>query len=282
MLCAADVGGDSLGRVFRKALPDEPIGEAWLISDHAQHTSVVNRGADAGVTLHELLERDAGGVLGARAALTVHGRFPLLLKLLDARDKLSIQVHPNDAIAAELGEDDVGKTEMWHVLRADAGAMLYCGMQEEMTREFVEECLTRGGIANRLTRIGAEAGMSVFVPAGIVHAIGEGCLLAEIQQNSDLTYRMDDWGRVDVDGAPRELHLEKAKAAVRYPNGHPGAMPDFEYEVDGARVRVLATCSYFAAEEILLDGRCEELNRGETFQIVFRILFRSSNHFHIK
>lgn len=261
-------GGDSLGRIYGKPLPDEPIGEAWLISDHAQHTSVANRGAEAGATLRDLLERDALGILGSRAALTVHGQFPLLLKLLDARDKLSIQVHPNDAIAADLGEDDVGKTEMWYVLHADAGATLYCGMPEDMTREAVEGCLAEGGISERLTRIGAEAGMSVFVPAGTVHAIGEGCLLAEIQQNSDLTYRIDDWGRVDVDGSPRELHLEKSKASVRYPNVHPGAMPDFAYEVEGARVRVLAACAYFAAEEIMLEGRCGESNRGETFQIL--------------
>lgn len=261
-------GGDSLGRVYGKALPEERIGEAWLISDHGQHSSVVRGGNAEGMTLHDLIEHDAISLLGARAGLTVHGRFPLLLKLLDARDKLSVQVHPNDAIAAELGEEDVGKTEMWHVLEADSGATLYCGLPEAMMREDVEGCLAEGRIAERLTTIDAEAGMSVFVPAGTVHAIGEGCLLAEIQQNSDLTYRMDDWGRVDVDGSSRELHLEKAKASVRYPNVHPGAMPIFEYGVVGARVRVLAACRYFAAEEILLEGRCGALNRGETFQVV--------------
>ncbi|MBN4046842.1 class I mannose-6-phosphate isomerase [bacterium AH-315-P07] len=274
-------GGNSLRSVYAKPTPDEPIGEAWLISDHPQHTSVVNRGPDAGATLHDLLERDATAILGARASLTVHGRFPLLLKLLDAQDKLSIQVHPDDAIAAQLNEDDVGKTEMWHVLNADSGATLYCGMPDTMTKDQVEACLKDGTLSDKLITIAAEAGMSVFVPAGTVHAIGEGCLLAEIQQNSDLTYRMDDWGRVDVDGSPRELHLEKSKVSVKYPNTHPGPMPNFEYPVEGATIRVLAACPYFAAEEIQLEGECTQLDRGHTFQIILaktsKVILETSN-----
>lgn len=261
-------GGETLRSVYGKPLPDESIGEAWLISDHPQHTSVVKRGYKPGTTLHELIEGGPLNILGARAALTVHGRFPLLLKLLDARKDLSIQVHPDDAIAARLNEDDCGKSEMWHILQADSEATLYCGLAESLTPEALETYLAEGSIAQQLNTIQAEVGMSVFIPAGTIHSIGEGCLLAEIQQNSDLTYRMDDWGRVDVNGKPRELHLEKAKQSVKYPNTHPGAMPSFEYQVPDATVRVLTACPFFAAEEIVLEGKPVELNRGETFHIV--------------
>lgn len=267
-------GGDNLAHVFGKTIPNEPIGEAWLIADHPQHTSIINRGPDTGRTLHDLLQRDPESILGTRAALTIHERFPLLLKLLDAQDKLSIQVHPDDEIATQLGEPDVGKTEMWHVLQADPGATLYCGMPESMTASTVESCIADGTISQQLTTITALPDMSIFVPAGTVHAIGEGCLLAEIQQNSDLTYRMDDWGRVENDGTPRELHLEKAKVATKYPNTHPGPMPNIDYQTENASIRILAACNYFATEEIQLNGVCTSLDRGETFQI---LLAKSGN-----
>ena len=261
-------GGSSLKSVYAKPTPDEPIGEAWLVSDHPQFVSVVNRGEDTGVSLSELLKRDAKAILGSRPSLTVHGRFPLLLKLLDAQDKLSIQVHPDDEIAASLNEDDVGKTEMWHVLHAHPEALLYCGMKDGVTSETVESRLASGGFSELLTTIPAVAGTSVFVPAGTVHAIGEGCLLAEIQQNSDLTYRMDDWDRLNPDGTARELHHEKSKLSVKYPNDHPGPMPEYRYDVDGATIRVLAVCNHFAAELVALKGATTALNRGGTFQIV--------------
>ncbi len=261
-------GGDSLAKVFGKSIPNEPIGEAWLISDHIQHSSVVNRGPDSGATLRDLLERNTNSIIGERVKLTVHGRFPLLLKLLDAQDRLSIQVHPDDLIAAELHENDVGKTEMWHVLRAEPGAQLYCGMPEEVTPEEVESYFASGGISERLTTLIAKPGMSILVPAGIIHAIGEGCLLAEIQQNSDLTYRIDDWGRQSKDGSFRKLHLEKGKLAIRYPNIHSGPSSALEYEVDGGVIRVLGACDFFAAEELILSGECASVGRDGTFQIV--------------
>jgi mannose-6-phosphate isomerase len=261
-------GGNALETVYNKPLPNEPIGEAWLISDHPQHTSIVKRGQYEGQTLHDLLEHDAAALLGARAALTVHGRFPLLLKLLDAQDKLSIQVHPDDDIAASLGENDGGKTEMWHVLHTDPGSILYCGLPKTLTKEDVDSLLDSGELADNLCKINAAPDMSVFVPAGTIHAIGEGSLLAEIQQNSDLTYRMDDWGRVDNDGNPRELHLEKSRACVRYPNSHPGPTPSFSYQDGVTTVRILAACPFFAAEEIVLNGPYNNPSRGDTFQII--------------
>lgn len=261
-------GGDSLRTVYEKPIPKEPIGEAWLISDHPQHSSIVAGGPERGRSLHDLLRDDAASILGTRAALTIHGRFPLLLKILDAHQKLSIQVHPDDALAKGFGEDDGGKTEMWHILQTCPDAKLYCGLPSSMGREEAEALLYAGTLSDHLTTIVANAGESVFVPAGIIHAIGEGYLLAEIQQNSDLTYRMDDWGRVDAAGHARELHLDKAKACVRYPNTHPGIMPKFTYVIENTKIHVLTACPFFATEEIEFGTLEYNANRGETFQII--------------
>lgn len=262
-------GGTRLREVYGKPTPaDRPIGEAWLIADHAELESVVKDGSLAGRTLRDLLQKDARPILGHRAQLTVHGRFPLLLKLLDAGDKLSVQVHPDDAAAERLHEPDVGKTEMWYVIEGEPGSLLYCGMPPGIDAEAFEQARRAGRLAELLTQIDARPGTSIFVPAGTVHAIGGGCLLAEIQQNSDLTYRIDDWGRVQPDGTPRTLHLEKAMQVTRFGSRHSGAARPLDYGVPGARVEVLAACRYFAAERVEIATTAAFETRGESFQLL--------------
>ncbi len=261
-------GGTRLREVFGKPTPaGRPVGEAWLVADHAQHESVVKDGPQAGRTLRQLLDEDAAAILGTRARLTVHGRFPLLLKLLDAGEELSIQVHPDDADAARLGEPDVGKTEMWYVIEGRPGSMLYCGLPPEVDAARFESARRMRQLADLLTRIEARPDTAVFVPAGTVHAIGGGCLLAEIQQNSDLTYRIDDWGRTLPDGTPRELHLDKAMQVIRFGSRHCGAARPLAYERPGARVGVLAACRYFAAEHVAVSGGTAFDIAGESFQL---------------
>lgn len=262
-------GGQKLRTVYGKETPDDTlVGEAWMIADHPQHISVVAAGPDAGRTLRDLLEEDPARILGVRARLTVHGRFPLLLKLLDAGDALSIQVHPDDDDALRLGEPDVGKTEMWYVLQGDEGSELYCGMSAEVTREAFEGELARGTVGGMLTRIPALQGTAVFVEAGTVHAIGGGSLLAEIQQNSDLTYRLDDWGRVQSDGTPRELHVEKAIEVTHFGSRHHGASKPLAYAVGTAEIAVLAACRYFAAERVTLSDDLAVNTGGESFTLL--------------
>lgn len=262
-------GGDKLRTLYGKKMSSRaPFGEAWLIADHTQHVSVVSDGPEAGRTLRELLEEDAQGVLGSRAQLTIHGRFPLLLKLLDAGDKLSIQVHPNDDDAKRLGEPDVGKTEMWYVLQGDPGSELYCGMDPAIDRSHFEAALAEGTIAELLTRFPASEATTVFVQAGTVHAIGGGCVLAEIQQNSDITYRIDDWGRVQADGSQRELHVDKALEVIHFGSRHDGAAKPLSYRAGGAGVSVLAACKYFAAELVCVTGSYNCDMRGETFTLL--------------
>ena len=265
-------GGDKLRRIYHKATPGGArIGEAWMIADHPQHVSVVADGPHKGQTLRQLLEDDPARILGTRAQLTVHGRFPLLLKLLDAGDKLSIQVHPDDEAALRWGESDVGKREMWYVLQSDEDSMLYCGMRPETTREEFEAALIAGSLADLLIRFPAREGTAVFVDAGTVHAIGGGSLLAEIQQNSDLTYRVDDWGRVQPDGTPRDLDLEKAMDVTQFGSKHTGAARPAAYTSGAARISVLAACRHFAAERVDLASRYHCDTRGESFVLLLGI-----------
>ncbi len=263
-------GGTKLSGRLGKPVPPggPPIGEAWLVSDHTEHESVVADGPHQGRTLRALLEEDAAAVLGRRAALTPHGRFPLLLKLIDAGDALSVQVHPDDATAAALKEPDVGKTEMWHVLDADPGAELICGLEPGLRREAFAAAISDGSLEDALIRCAAPAGASVFVPAGTVHAIGGGLLLAEIQQNSNITYRLYDWGRLDDQGKPRELHVEKALEATTFGQGHSGLNTPLRCERDGVCCEVLAACRYFAAEAVTLRGSYQRVTGGDSFHIL--------------
>ena len=260
-------GGQKLRTLFGKEIPDRSVGEAWLVSDHGTCESVVAEGPREGQTLRQLLARDAEAILGSRAQLTIHGRFPLLLKLIDANQVLSVQVHPDDACAKRLGERDVGKTEMWHVLQADPGSELICGLDPAMTVEDYEQGVGDGAIEQRMARFEVRAGDSLFVPAGAVHAIGGGIVLAEIQQNSDLTYRIYDWGRVDDHGQSRELHVDKAREAIHFGQPVAGPAKAPAYDDQGARRAVLAACPHFAAELVEVKAPYRRETRGESFHI---------------
>lgn len=209
-------GGTRLRDVLGMPTPvDKTIGEAWLISDHPHCESVVLGGPLAGATLRELMREHAPALLGT-ARPTPNGRFPLLLKLIDSGNLLSVQVHPDDAAARRLGEPDLGKTEMWHVIDAAPGAQVIYGLRPGVDRAAFEAAIRAGTTADCMQALDAPAGSNVFVPAGTVHAIGAGLLIAEIQQNSDITYRIYDWDRVDAAGMPRELHIAKALEVIDF------------------------------------------------------------------
>lgn len=263
-------GGRRLETLFGKNLPpDKPVGEAWLVSDHASFESPVAHGPHRGRTIQELLNEDAAAILGTGASPTPQGRFPLLLKLIDASDVLSVQVHPDDETARRLGETDPGKTEMWHVLQADPGSLLYCGLQPGVTPDQFARAAGEGGLEDLLVRVEAKRGDSVFIPAGTVHAIGGGLVLAEIQQNSDITYRCHDWNRQDGLGNPRDLHLDRALEATHFgeAQAEPGAACGYAAE-DGSQVEVLGACRYFAAEAVETGGCYRRVTRGASFHLV--------------
>jgi mannose-6-phosphate isomerase len=249
-------GGNRLRDMFGRPTPtDKTIGEAWLIADHAQCESRVAAGPYAGKTLRDLMSECPKALLGTHARPTHHGRFPLLLKLLDAGQPLSVQVHPDDMQAAALHEPDVGKTEMWYVIDADPGAELICGLDPKASPQTFRNAIEDDTVATLMRTFPAPAGTPVFVPPGTVHAIGAGFLLAEIQQNSDITYRVYDWGRVDDRGIPRALHVDKALQVTRFGSAHGGAGELLTLSDDGVVQCLAAACPYFAAEHLTLSHR---------------------------
>ncbi len=238
-------GGRSLARFYGKQLPERgPIGESWEISDRPDAANVIDHGPLAGKDLHWLVENHRADLLGdARLA---EGRFPLLLKLLDAQDKLSLQVHPPAAKAAELQGEP--KTEMWFIAEAAPGAELYVGLKRGVTRADFERGLRDGSVAECFHRVPVRAGDAMFLPSGRVHAIGAGLVIFEIQQNSDTTYRVFDWNRVGLDGQPRALHVAQSLASIDFDDFEPGLVGGEETTGVNCRIRRLVRDPLFTVE----------------------------------
>jgi mannose-6-phosphate isomerase len=211
-------GGRRLESEFHKKLPSQKrIGESWEIVDRSEAQSVVASGTLCGRTLHELWTQHREVIFGD---VPDTPRFPLLIKILDAQEKLSLQVHPSENVASRLGGEP--KSEFWYVAAADPEAELFLGLREPITRDTFEERLRGGTVIDHIHRIAVQAGDAVFLPAGRVHAIGAGNLLIEIQQNSDTTYRAFDWNRTDpATGAKRDLHVEQAIQCIDFQDVEP-------------------------------------------------------------
>jgi mannose-6-phosphate isomerase len=205
-------GSRKLASLFRKNLPtDQSIGESWEIVDRPEAQSVVRNGPLRDRTLNELWTRDRQSIFGN---VPDSARFPLLIKLLDAHDQLSLQVHPPEKVAAKLGGEP--KTEFWYVASAIPGAKLYVGLREAVTRNEFAQAVRAGTVASLVHTIQVQTGDSIFLPAGRFHAVGGGNVLVEIQQNSDTTYRVYDWNRVDDTGKPRQLHVDQALESIDF------------------------------------------------------------------
>ena len=208
-------GGNQL-RLYKGLEPsDEPIGESWEVSAVPTSTSIVSNGVYAGKDLISVINENPNAILGKKVNEKYQGKLPLLVKFIDAKRDLSIQVHPNDEMAMrEHGK--MGKSEMWYVIKADKGAHLYAGFKQEITPEEYQQRIADGTITDVLADHKVKAGDVFYLPAGRVHAICGGILLAEVQQSSDVTYRIYDYNRPGMDGMPRELHTELAAQALDY------------------------------------------------------------------
>jgi mannose-6-phosphate isomerase len=236
-------GGRRLEVLYGKKLPPgERVGESWEIVDRPEAQSVVHDGPLRGDTLHELwISPRRAEIFGAD--LPESERFPLLVKILDAQDRLSIQVHPPADRAAELGGE--AKTEMWYVVHADSGAELYAGLADPgVTREKFEAALHQGNAAALVHRLPVKTGDAMFIPSGRLHAISAGNFIIEIQQNSDTTYRVFDWNRLGLDGSPRALHIAESLQSIRFDDVRPALQPD-----PGPAGGVLAECPWFRVEK---------------------------------
>ena len=194
---------------------DEPIGESWEVSAVPSSTSIISNGSFAGRDIISVISEYPEDILGKAVNEKYHGQLPLLVKFIDAERDLSIQVHPNDEMA-QREHGKMGKSEMWYVIKADAGSHLYAGFKQEITPEEYQQRIADGTIIEVLADHQVKAGDVFYLPAGRIHAICGGILLAEVQQSSDVTYRIYDYNRPGMDGKPRELHTELAAQALDY------------------------------------------------------------------
>jgi len=250
-----------------KKLPEGLVAESWELCCHSDGMSVVSNGIYEGRTLGSLLDEYGSDIIGN----TYRERckdFPLMVKFIDANEKLSVQVHPDDVYAAA-NEGESGKNEMWYVVNSKPGASLIYGLCPGVTKDVFRKAISQNSVDKYLNTVKVKPGDFFYIPAGLVHAVGEGILLAEIQQNSNLTYRIYDYNRVDKTGKPRELHIEKALDVIDFYGGQQKkAKKTLTYNVnDSAAVSVLTAGPYFCAEIYDISGMIVQDTGGEKFHI---------------
>ena len=275
-------GGRELERLYAKSLPTgKPIGESWEISDRPGDASIIANGTLAGKTLRWLMENHVAEILGD-AKPAAEGHFPLLCKILDAREKLSLQVHPKPGSAgvSPAGSEtrrrdgsapgDEPKTEMWFIADAAPDANLYVGLKRGVTRADFEKRISDGSVADCIYRIPVHAGDAMFLPSGRVHAIGAGLVIFEIQQNSDTTYRVFDWNRAGLDGKPRELQVAQSLASIDFNDFEPKLVETKPTHIAGSiyKWRKLVQDPLFNVHEMTVETSEFILMRGGTMRII--------------
>lgn len=253
-------GGTQLIRDWHKETVADTIGESWELTVRTGDVCTVTNGVLAGTSLDVLIAEYTNEIMGESSM--PNGRFPLLVKLIDAVDRLSVQVHPDDAYAARVA-GECGKTEMWYIVKADENAEIICGLSDGTTTEDYARAVASGSFERLLNHQKVRAGETYFIPSGLPHAIGKGILIAEIQQNCDLTYRVYDYNRRDKSGNTRELHVAKALDVIR-----PFTCKEIE-EIRYARLGgqtppdgLLADCKYFRVEKLTLENDTRVLSRA--------------------
>jgi mannose-6-phosphate isomerase len=250
---------------FGLELPEGSIGEGWMIGDHPNGTTKVMNGELAGLGLDEIREAYGREFFGSKGFSERNGRFPLLIKLLDCNDDLSVQVHPTDAYEG-LPQGELGKTEMWYVLDAKPGATIIYGLKEGIDRAALEQAIKGGTIMDTMQVVPVAAGDAFYIPAGTVHALCAGVVVAEIQQNSDTTYRLYDYDRPGLDGKLRELHIEDSLNVIAYEGSGATRM-----KTDGVKAGewlTIAESPYFTVEKGIVQGVSSLSTSPESFVIL--------------
>lgn len=259
-------GGRRIAEFKGIAPQGDTIGESWELSPMKGHESVISEGPDRGKTLTELIAEKGAEVMGKRLMEKYHGKFPLLIKFIDSQNDLSIQVHPDEELAARR-HHGTGKTELWYSVEPEEGAYLYCGFSRDIDADEFRRRVSGHTLVKALRRYETRKGDVFFLPAGRIHSLGKGNFVLEIQQASDITYRIYDYDRADADGNKRELHVEQSVDAVRFgditservknvlpcPNGH----------------AMLATCRHFHSELLTIDGEVKsDLTKRDSFTVL--------------
>lgn len=266
-------GGRNLEKLGRRLPAKGVVAESWEIAGHEDGTTRVDNGPYAGMLLTEVHSGLGLNLIGRNNAWAEErGKFPLLVKLLDANRPLSVQVHPDDEYALAHEGNELGKTEMWVILHAEPEAELIIGLREGTTREELRQAIADQRLATYLQRVSVQAGDHVCLPAGTLHAIMGGLIVAEIQQNSNTTYRVYDWGRLDAQGKPRPLHVAKALDVINFGGGCMELRAPSSHlivEGDGMRRYLLCRNRYFVTERLeLMDGaQFEGTLEGDTLEI---------------
>lgn len=238
-------GGNKLAELFGRELNGNQIGESWEISQNINGMSVIANGYLKGKSIEEVLRYDPAAILGRKPL--VDGKFPLLIKYIDANDKLSVQVHPNDEYAYRM-EGEAGKTEAWYIVSAKEDAKIIYGLKEKVTKNIFIQMLRSSDINSTLNAVPVKSGELYFIPAGMVHALLDGVVVCEVQQNSDVTYRIYDYERVDRKGKRRELHIDKAFGSI-----------DFDTPVNADFSQHCIECEYFSLEKCNVHGETQEV-----------------------
>jgi len=259
-------GGSRIPETFKRDVPNGiyAYAESWEISDHDDGMSIVSNGELEGKSIREILKENPQEIMGSAVEGT---KFPLLIKLIDARQKLSVQVHPNDETAAQFGGE--AKTEMWYLL-GDNKTQVYCGLNDGVTKASFQQAVAEGSSGGTMRPVPVKKDSAVFVRGGRVHAIDDGCLILEIQQNSNTTYRIYDWGRMGNDGKPRDLHIEQAINVINW-NDHqdPLVEPKLMVDTDTFQCWEVLKCEYFRLEKLTVTAPLEIPMSGRTFHALF-------------
>lgn len=255
-------GGRNLERLYQKQLPPSvPIGESWEIADRPESVSVIANGPLAGQTLRDLMQEHSAALLGK--AVSPATPFPLLIKILDAQERLSLQVHPPAQVAAALGGEP--KTEMWYLAEATPTAELFAGLKKDTTRAEFERRLRDGTIEECVHRLRVETGDALMLPSGRLHAIGAGTVIFEIQQNSDTTYRVFDWNRPGLDGKPRPLHIKESLASIDFNDFEPRLIKTRYSQNPAIKSRILVQDPLFSVDAY-------QVKRGQRFYLRSAVL----------
>lgn len=262
-------GGSTLREVYHKPIPSETTSESWEVAMHKNGESLIAGGEYEGKPLSAAVNAMGAALLGDAVLKKYGGRFPLLVKFLDCCDKLSIQVHPKDDYAARNENGELGKTEMWYVLDAKPGARLIYGFAQDMTREGFARAIELGELETVLNYVEVKKGDCFFIPAGTLHALLDGLLIAEIQQNSDTTYRVYDYNRRDAQGNTRPLHIQKALDVTNLSSSKGKERICAQVEQIGQNTRAdLVDCEYFAVRSYKLKEPLKLQTNRDSFEIL--------------
>lgn len=263
-------GGRKFEELFGRKIPEGRIAESWEVVCRHDEMSIVSNGALEGIPFSSLIEQYGENILGSSIYKGHRLNFPLLLKLIDANDRLSVQVHPDDNYAG-IHHNDSGKNELWYIIDSKPGAKIIYGFSRDVSKEEFLNSVRENRMESFLNVIPAVRGEALFIPSGTVHAILGGSLIAEIQQNSNITYRIYDWGRLDSDGNPRELHIENAVDVINYKRTSVSKVPADIYNFRQYSIKTHFKTKYFSLDEVIVSGNYQDNADGSRFFIYMAV-----------